>query len=242
VITCPTVQATYSNDNGQCFATIDGLIATAEDLCSDIVSITNDSGNGGADASGEYAVGVHTITFVATDAAGNTAECSVTFEVVDDENPVIECPEDVVIDTDGNITSGAAGIVSMSSDGCGVVIQYAAPQGTDNCPLALTTHVSGLGTGPNFYAYGGVYTETWMVTDAAGNTAECSFTITVEDNASPTITCPVDLTVANDPGECGAVVTYANPRGSDNCPGFTFEQVAGLPSGSSFPLGTTTVA
>lgn len=33
----------------------------------------------------------------------------------------------------------------------------------------------------------------------------------------PTITCPGDITVSNDPGSCGAVVNYATPVGTDAC-------------------------
>ncbi|HYC39247.1 MAG TPA: HYR domain-containing protein, partial [Chitinophagaceae bacterium] len=52
--------------------------------------------------------------------------------------------------------------------------------------------------------------------------------------------CPSNITVNNTPGQCGAVVTYNTPVGSDNCPGATTTQIAGLPSGSFFPVGTTT--
>ena len=43
----------------------------------------------------------------------------------------------------------------------------------------------------------------------------------------------------NDVGQCEAVVTYT-VTSTDNCPGETITQTAGLPSGSAFPLGTTT--
>jgi hypothetical protein len=47
--------------------------------------------------------------------------------------------------------------------------------------------------------------------------------------------------VPNDPTICGATVTYSNPLAGDNCPGWTVTLTEGLPSGSIFPLGTTTV-
>lgn len=56
---------------------------------------------------------------------------------------------------------------------------------------------------------------------------------------APTITCPADITVSNDPMECGAVVNYPDPIVTDACPaGFTV--VCNPPSGSFFPVGTTT--
>lgn len=51
--------------------------------------------------------------------------------------------------------------------------------------------------------------------------------------------CPGDITQDNDPGVCGAVVTYTvdSPAG---CGGSgTITQTAGLASGSTFPIGTT---
>jgi HYR domain/Beta-propeller repeat/Thrombospondin type 3 repeat len=59
-------------------------------------------------------------------------------------------------------------------------------------------------------------------------------------NSPPNITCPADITVDNDTGVCGAKVTYTAPVGTDECPGATTTQTAGLPSGSTFPIGTTT--
>ena len=73
-----------------------------------------------------------------------------------------------------------------------------------------------------------------------GITASCSFTVTITDTEAPTITCPGNITQANDAGVCGAVITYTTPVGTDNCPGATTTQISGLPSGSTFPTGTTT--
>ncbi|MDT0559708.1 HYR domain-containing protein, partial [Ichthyenterobacterium sp. W332] len=50
---------------------------------------------------------------------------------------------------------------------------------------------------------------------------------------------PSNITVNNDNGNCSAVVTYS-VTSSDNCPGQTVAQTAGLASGAAFPVGTTT--
>ena len=63
----------------------------------------------------------------------------------------------------------------------------------------------------------GVTTVTATAVDGVGNTTTCSFDVTVTDTEAPTITCPDDITVSNDLGECGAVVTYADPVAEDNC-------------------------
>src|SRR4029079_9018620 len=85
----------------------------------------------------------------------------------------------------------------------------------------------------------GITTNSFTVTDASGNSVSCAFTVTVNDNENPTISCPVDKVVNTDPGLCTAVVTYS-VTSTDNCPGQTVAQTAGLPSGSAFPKGITT--
>jgi len=51
------------------------------------------------------------------------------------------------------------------------------------------------------------------------------------------ITCPANITQANDPNQCGAVVTYPAPTTSGDCSTVTCTPA----SGSVFPKGTTTV-
>lgn len=74
-----------------------------------------------------------------------------------------------------------------------------------------------------------------------GSPSTATGTITnTPDTTPPMISCPVDITVDYDPAVNGAVVTYTAPVGSDNCGGSTTTQITGLPSGSTFPVGTTT--
>ena len=236
--TCPD-DIEVANDTDVCGAVIDYTVPTFSDNC-DGTGLSGTLVEGLA--TGEtFPIGTTTVTYAYTDAAGNgPVECSFTVTVNDTQNPVITCPENVVVGIEGMVTEGDATIVS--SGPCGVTLSYEAPVGTDNCDGAITSLEGGVGSEPNYYQYGGTYTETWMVTDASGNTAECSFTILVEDPVPPTITCPVDFTVANDAGACGAVVNYAYPIDADNCPGWTTVLTEGLPSGSFFPEGNTTVS
>jgi HYR domain-containing protein len=57
------------------------------------------------------------------------------------------------------------------------------------------------------------------------------------DTTPPTITCPANITKPADPGKCTAAVTFA-PMASDNCA--VNSVVCNTPSGSAFPVGTTT--
>jgi hypothetical protein len=100
------------------------------------------------------------------------------------------------------------------------------------------TQTAGLSSGSTFPV--GTTTNTFVATDASGNTATCSFTVTVADVQPPSISCPGNISVIAT-SAAGAAVTYTTPVGTDNCPGATTARIAGLASGSTFPLGTTTV-
>src|SRR5690606_23102947 len=98
---------------------------------------------------------------------------------------------------------------------CGAVVVFAALEAADNCGIDDTTQTSGLASGELFPV--GATSQGFATTDTAGLDAACGFVVTVEDAEAPTITCPEDVEVDNDPGACGAVVVYDVPEALDNC-------------------------
>ncbi len=205
-IECPA-GATASADAGLCETAIELDLATAADNCS--VTITNDYNAGGADASGVYPVGTTTVTFTATDGAGNTTTCSIDVTVTDDEAPVCNAPESLTL--------------NASDDGfdCGAYtgLGFAATP-TDNCGIASVAHDSPFADAPGADASGiypvGTTTVTFVVTDVNGNTSSCTATVTVIDDLGPAITCPADVTVCNDLGACGATLSMI-ASSDENC-------------------------
>ncbi len=125
------------------------------------------------------------------------------------------------LDANGDASITAADIDGGSSDNCGIA-SLAASQTDFDCS----------DVGPN--------NVTLSVTDLIGNVSTCVAVVTVVNDLDPTITCPADITQDNDAGVCGAVVTFIGPIGTDNCVGTTIAQIAGLASGATFPVGTTT--
>lgn len=118
---------------------------------------------------------------------------------------------------------------SNDPDQCGAVVTFAtSTMGT--CGTVTCSPTSG-----SFFPVG---TTTVTCTATAGSS--CTFTITVQDTQSPTITCPPNKIQSTDPGLCSAVVTYNNATATDNCPGVG-TPVCSPPSGATFPKGTTTV-
>jgi hypothetical protein len=137
--------------------------------------------------------------------------CSFTVTVKDTQAPAITCPP--------NITALTAGPNAGS-----VAVNYPAPSVSDNCPGATVQCAPA--SGSTFPV--GSTTITCTATDAAGNKASCSFLVCVTAG-------PANIAVPNDPNQCGAIVNY--PATNGGCGSITFSP----PSGSFFPIGTTTV-
>ncbi len=104
------------------------------------------------------------------------------------------------------------------------------------------TMISGIASGSNFPA--SVTTNVYSTTDIAGNTATCTFTVTVEDNEAPIITCPDDIEITAEPLACEATIEYDTVEinnATDNCGVAEIELVEGLDTDEDFPLGETEV-
>lgn len=189
-ISCPS-NVTVNTNSGCTAGGVSLGTPTVSDNCSGVTYSNN--------ASGTYALGGNTVTWTATDAAGNTASCNQTVTVVDNQNPTISCPATVTVNT--NSGSCVASGVNLGT-----------PTTSDNCSVSSTSNnaPANIPLGSN--------TVTWTVTDGSGNTATCTQTVTVNDNQNPTISCPSNVSVNAASGVCTATsVTLGSPSTSDNC-------------------------
>ena len=143
-------------------------------------------------------IGANTVTLTVTDVNGNNSTCTATVTVEDNVAPTATCqPFTAQLDANGTVTITGADVDGGSADACGIASLSVSPD-TFSC------------------ADIGANTVTLTVTDNNGNISTCTTTVTVEDNIAPTITCPGDFIVDNDPGICGAVVNYTVTT-ADNC-------------------------
>ena len=113
---------------------------------------------------------------------------------------------------------------------CGAATSYPSPTLVGGCFTTTCSPASG-----SFFPVG-----TTPVACETASEDSCEFTVTVNDTQAPLITCPANVTQSTDPGVCSAVVSYAAPAVSDNCPGLGAPACA-PPSGSVFPKGATPV-
>ena len=107
----------------------------------------------------------------------------------------------------------------------------------DNCgpvTLAIDQTLFGCGDiGPN--------PVTLMVTDQCGNTNSCTAIVTVRDIIPPVVTCPANVTVNADPGQCYGAVALGTSTASDNCGVLSVVSFAPSSFRGQFPVGTNFV-
>lgn len=139
--------------------------------------------------------------------------------------PTISCPGDMVVSTDASE--------------CSAEVNYTVTADDDNPGVTLSCSVPSGSTFPK-----GETLVSCTATDTAGNTTSCEFTVRVDDNEPPDISCPVDITIAgNIAGSCGANVSVGTATAADNC---SAVDVVGVRSDNlaltdPYPLGTTTI-
>ncbi|HNW76687.1 MAG TPA: Ig-like domain-containing protein, partial [Bacteroidales bacterium] len=180
-----------------------------------------------------FALGTTVVTWTVTDGSGNTATCNQNVTVIDNQLPTITCKENQTRNAD----QGACTYTVNDTEFDPATIN-------DNCTgTVVVNDYNNLGTLSNAVFQKGITTVTWTVTDGSGNTASCSFTVTVQDAENPSITCPQDIEQLTDPGHCSAAVTVPQPLFSDNCPGSylinSFTETSN--ASGTYPSGTTTV-
>jgi hypothetical protein len=138
-----------------------------------------------------FGVGEITVNCTATDASGNSATGAFTVTIVDTTPPVLTVPADIVLEATGLLTPVSLGTATATD------LADPSPVLTNDAPPAFPI---------------GTTVVTWTATDAAGNSASATQSVTVADTTPPDIQSvtaspevlwpanhqmvPVDVTVA----------------------------------------------
>ncbi|MES2240037.1 MAG: HYR domain-containing protein [Bacteroidota bacterium] len=214
---------TANTDAGLCTASVAVADATFSDNCTgSIISYTLSGVTIKATTAGQVGTyifnkGVTTINYTVTDAVGNTITGSKTVTVNDNINPTISCPSDVAV----NVGAGT----------CTAIVVTTNPTTADNCAVTkLTWALTGATTGTSAATAInnletqtfnlGTTTVTYTVSDAANNSAVCSYTVIVTDNIDPVVIAAADIittTSIDGTGNCTASLAISNASTSDNC-------------------------
>ncbi len=169
-------------------------------------------GGGGGGGGSSYTGGVFNSTTTTNVRSGNglillsfNGPCSSTrvcgTVIVDNTPPAINCPASVTVQCAGQVPSVNIQSVTATDNSGGTPTITFVNDVTSNqsCVNRFTV------------------VRTYRATDACGNSASCSHTITVFDNIGPVIACPAPLTF-----QCASQVPTATPgsiTATDNCGG-----------------------
>ncbi len=150
-------------------------------------------------ASGVYKVGTHTVTFTATDPCGNSSQHTVTVVVKDATPPTAVCINGISIALNPNGQAIVTPVLlnNNSYDNC-----------SPNVPLTFQvqeleiTNGDTIGNPANQIVFDcdqanndTEYPVILIVTDGGGNVSICETKVVVQDNVTPTITCPANVTI-----------------------------------------------
>ena len=208
---CPP-NSSLTTTNG-CSRVVNWGAPVAQDNCSFTVTASHMPGS-------TFPVGVTTVTYTATDQNGNQATCSFTVTIRDNTNPVFtNCPTNIEL---------------TASTSCTAIASWTPPTAQDNCSANVTTSHQ-----PGTAFPIGETVVTYTATDPGGNTATCSFTVTVNNTQLPILeSCPENILVDADESDT-AIVTWDEPEFSIACGELTITQ--SHEPGDVFPEGATQV-
>jgi hypothetical protein len=161
----PAADISVGNDPGLASAVVAVAAPGVDDNCSDVKVSSARSDNAASDA--PYPVGVTTITWTATDAAGNFASASQKITVLDVEAPVFG-------GRSRSAVAGAEAVTVNATSPRGAVVTYDS-DATDN--VAVTSLLCEPASGSVFPV--GSTTVSCLASDAAGNSASKSFSVSV---------------------------------------------------------------
>jgi hypothetical protein len=189
--TAPTVTFCPSNATIECPATPVFGDPTFADNCDNELTVTYADVTTPGDCPQESSV---TRTWTAVDNCGNQVTCSQTITIEDTTPPTVVCPADITVGECNNVVTYTA----EASDVCGGVTVVFNPPSGSTFPTG-TTEV------------------TVTATDACGNSATCTFDVTVVENPVCAITGPDAICEGETAQLCGpagaAIYAWTGPGG-----------------------------
>ncbi|HNI79798.1 MAG TPA: T9SS type A sorting domain-containing protein [Saprospiraceae bacterium] len=174
ILTCPTGNLLSKKaDTLKCFKTMDSLLdVKAIDACTlDSVTIKNNYNNTNTLKGEKIPVGVHSITWTATDQCGNTSTCKYLLNVYETEPPIAKCRDIVAyLDVSGKYKASVDSIDNGSTDNCAIKTRKLSRENYDCDDIPTRTVI-------------------YTVTDSSGLSDTCQALITFKDTVAPTIVC-----------------------------------------------------
>ena len=121
-----------------------------------------------------FVLGETTIEWTVIDTSGNSASATQTVTIVDTTSPSITAPDSITMEA----TSADSNIVTLGNPVSSDLVDI--PSVSNNAPDVFPL---------------GETTVTWIATDASGNSASATQTVTIIDTTSPELTTPEDIII-----------------------------------------------
>ncbi|XP_030856266.1 hyalin [Strongylocentrotus purpuratus] len=209
---------------GQNFATVSWTEPTVSDNSYSVTLTFNGEGTN----AGDFSLGITSLSYTAVDAAGNRATCMFEIVVSDTEEPVIVgCP--------------LSKSVPMQPGQNFATVSWTEPTVSDNS-YSVTLTFNGEGTNAGDFSLG-ITSLSYTAVDAAGNRATCMFEIVVSDTEEPVIDqCPSTQSVSTELNQDFAMVSWVEPRVTDNSNDFTQTFNGEGTNPGNFPIGITSLS
>ncbi|MBL7955213.1 MAG: HYR domain-containing protein, partial [Flavobacteriales bacterium] len=172
-----------------------------------------------------FPIGSTTVSFSASDLAGNISSRSFEVTVEDVTAPTFtQCPGNLILAMGAGCAARVPNLVALASatDDCSTVVMGQVPEPNDIITSDSLAYI--------------------VAKDVYGNTDTCWVQLIVQDQTAPALlSCPADISVNVPLAQLDMVVSYILPTASDNCAVVWNAQTdgTGLTSGSAFPIGTT---
>ena len=179
-----------------------------------------------------FPIGTYFVSFQSQDNCNNNQSCSFEIQVQKQEAILnFECPENITI----NAPIGANN----------TIVEWSNPDANSNCSFGNIdiNQTQGLANGGLFPI--GNTLISYQAQDDCDNELDCSFQITViGQEALLQLSCPDDITVNAPIGVNSTIVEWSSPDAISDCSFGSpdLDQIQGLESGDSFPLGTSIVS
>ncbi|WP_375577704.1 HYR domain-containing protein [Marivirga tractuosa] len=201
--------------NDDCEKMAEWTTPEVTDNCDNDITLESDFNSGDV-----FPLGTTTVTYTATDDAGNTSNCSFNVIVEDNNAPVaLSCPEKLTINANSN---------------CIGIAEWEEPVFEDCSNLSISSNFQ---VGDELPI--GVTIIEYTATDDNGLNSSCSFEVEVIDQTPPEVEdCPEDITISTS-DNCEATVEWDEPTATDLCSSVVVN--SNFESGSIFSVGTTTI-
>jgi len=148
-------------------------------------------------------LGANTVTLTVTDVNSQTANCTATVDVQDNDAPSISCvTPNLNLDINGEVTLTPNDGIFAQSDNCAITTYAYSPSSFDCDDIGIGSQ------GPIVQL---------VVSDASNNTTNCFFRANVSDNFPPTMVCQNITLALDNNGQASIVISDIDNGSSDAC-------------------------